>query len=87
MIQKGFKSIERGRVIYNTAVQCYQVIYSKALFNDKQFRDDCIKAFNLSECRFEFEALSHYYKCELTGNSSVDEHYFDFYEVFTLYAH
>ena len=72
IIAKGYKSLERGRVIYNTATQCYEVICSKELVNDKEFRDKLVDAFNLSGNRVEFNALSHYYKSELTGNPALD---------------
>lgn len=72
LISKGYKSLESGRVIYNTATQCYEVICSKELVNDKEFRDKLVAAFNLSGNRVEFNALSHYYKSELTGNPALD---------------
>jgi hypothetical protein len=75
---KGYKSIERGRVVYNIRTQCYEVICSKELVNDINFRDKCVKHFNLSGNRVDFEALNHYYKQDLTGNPEIDKFYLDY---------
>lgn len=74
---KGYKSIERGRVVYNIRTQCYEVICSEKLVNDTTFRDNCIKHFNLSGNRVDFQALNHYHIEELTGNPEIDRFYFD----------
>ena len=75
---KGYKSIERGRVIYNLRTQCYEVICSKELVDDVAFKEACIKHFNLSGNRVDFQALNHYHIQNLTGNPSVDKFYFDY---------
>ena len=72
IISKGYKSFERGRVIYNTATQCYEVICSAALVGNKEFQDSVVQAFQLSGNRVEFCALSHYHKAEITGNPALD---------------
>lgn len=77
LFNKGFKSLERGRVVYNIRTQCYEVICSNALVNDEKFRKICKDYFNLNGCRVSFEALNHYCKLELTGNPSIDKFYFD----------
>lgn len=77
IIAKGFKSIERGRVVFNIRTQCYEIICSEVLVNDRDFRDACKSYFNLNGCRCEFEALHHYFKQELTGNPAVDDMYYD----------
>lgn len=77
IISKGYKSIERGRVVFNVRTQCYEVICSKELVNDLAFRKQCKEHFRLSGNRVEFEALNHYSKRELTGNPAVDELYYD----------
>ena len=71
-ISKGYKSLERGRVIYNTAKQCYEVICSDKLVKDTTFRNKIVDYFQLSGNRVEFESLNHYYKYELTGNPALD---------------
>lgn len=78
IINKGYKSLERGRVIYNTATMCYEVICSQALVNNLEFRRKIIEAYNLSGNRVEFEALHHYHTAELTGNPAVDEFEYGF---------
>ena len=77
VISKGYKSIERGRVIFNIRTQAYEIICSDMLFKDSTFREKCVKYFNLSGNRFNFEALHHYNKQELTGNPAIDSMYYD----------
>lgn len=78
IINRGYKSIERGRVVFNIRSQCYEVICSQALVNDTDFRDACIKQFNLSGNRVDFIAMNHYRKEQLTGNPALDSYYFDY---------
>ncbi|MCM1226184.1 MAG: hypothetical protein NC320_02005 [Clostridium sp.] len=77
LIAKGYKSIERGRVIFNIRTQSYEIICSENLVNDSKFRKECVEYFNLSGNRYDFEALRHYGKRELTGNSAVDDLYYE----------
>lgn len=77
IVAKGYKSIERGRVIFNIRTQSYEIICSETLVNDPVFRRDCIKYFNLSGNRYDFEALPHYGKQELTGNTALDDMYYE----------
>lgn len=77
IISRGYKSYERGRIIYNVRTQCYEITCSDALFNDMDFRDSCIKYFNISGSRYEFAKLNHYSKQCLTGNPTLDSMYYD----------
>ena len=77
LLNKGFKSVERGRVIYNIRTQSYEVICSNELVNDITFRNNCINYFNLKGNRVDFFALPHYYKLNLTGNPALDSSYYD----------
>lgn len=72
ILAKGYRSIERGRVIYNTATMSYEVTCSNSLINDKEFRSAIASYFQLEGNRYEFVALNHYGKLELTGNPAVD---------------
>ena len=74
---KGYKSIERGRVVYNVRTQCYEVVCSKELVNDMNFRKACKDYFGLNGNRVDFEALNHYCKQELTENTAIDNLYYD----------
>ena len=76
-IKKGYKCLERGRVVYNIRTQSYEVICSVDLVNDLKFRKACKDYFKLNSCRVDFEALHHYHKMELTGNPAVDDLYYD----------
>ena len=77
LISKGYKSIERGRVVYNLQNQRYEIICSEKLVNDPEFRKKCIDYFNLGSDKYEFFALNHYGKQELTGNPYVDSMYYE----------
>lgn len=77
IISKGYKSIERGRIVFNIRTQAYEIICSEALVNDPEFRTKCVKYFGLSGNRYDFEALHHYSKQELTGNPAIDSMYYD----------
>lgn len=78
IISKGFKSLYRGRVIYDTLTSCYIITCSEDLKNDTEFRSKIIEYFQLSNCNRQFQSLDHYkYKNALTGNPAVDEHYLD----------
>lgn len=68
----GWKGLERGRVIYNTKTQCFEVICSEAIFNDLSARQAVKDAYGLKGKRVEFEKISHYCKLPLTGNPAVD---------------
>lgn len=77
IISKGYKSFERGRIIFNVRTQCYEITCSEALFNNKDFRNDCVDYFGLSGNRYEFVKLDHYSNQELTGNPALDDMYYD----------
>lgn len=77
IIAKGYKSIERGRVIYNIRTQSYEIICSDSLLKDPDFRNKCIEYFNLKGNRYNFQSLSHYGKQELTGNPALDSMYYE----------
>ena len=70
---KGYKSIERGRVIFNIRTQCYEIICSETLASDTEFKKQCVDYFNLSGNRYDFLPLRHYSKIELTGNPAIDD--------------
>lgn len=77
IISKGYKSIERGRVIFNIRTQSYEIICSSDLIKDKLFRDKCVEYFNLKGNRYDFIPLNHYGKQELTGNPNLDSMYYE----------
>lgn len=77
IIAKGYKSIERGRVIFNIRTQSYEIICSEKLFNDKNFRKKCLEYFNLTNKRYDFIQINHYGKQELTGNPALDSMYYE----------
>lgn len=72
LIAKGYKCIERGRVIYNLRTHSYEVTCSEEVFKDWDKRQLIIDAFDLNTCRYDFIKLNHYYIAELTGNPELD---------------
>lgn len=74
---KGYKSLERGRVIFNLRTQSYEILCSKNIFADDNFRQSIINAFNLKGCRYDFVPLNHYTVAELTGNPALDKFYYE----------
>lgn len=77
IINNGYKSIERGRVIFNIRTQSYEIICSEALCQNAKFRENCIKYFNLAGNRYDFVPLHHYGIMKLTGNPALDQFYYE----------
>lgn len=77
IIAKGYESLEHGRVIYDCRTCCYEVTCSVSLVHDKEFRNKIIEFFDLSGNQIEFVVLRHYHKEELTGNSALDDFYYN----------
>lgn len=77
VISKGYKSIERGRIVYNLRAQCYEITCSDELVKDENFRKNCVDYFNLKGNRYSFVPMQHYAKQELTGNPSIDSMYYE----------
>ena len=77
VISKGFRSQERGRVMFNLKLGVFEVTCSKELVNDTEFKTRLREYFNLKEQRVRFEAYDHYGICCLTGNSFADSNYYD----------
>lgn len=74
LIKKGYKSLDRGRVVYNLRTQCYEITCGDNVFNDIDTRKELVAAFNLQNCRFDFVNLgTHYHIAELTGNPALDQ--------------
>ena len=74
VIAKGYKSLDRGRVIYNLRTQCYEVTCGSSVYADLDKRQMIKDAFDLNGCRTEFVNLgTHYHIAELTGNPAIDD--------------
>lgn len=74
---RGYKSIERGRVYYDTQTCCYYVICGERIIHDPKFRKAVLDFYNLNDQNVRFNALAHYaYTRELTGNDAVDTDYY-----------
>ena len=68
IISKGYKSLHRGRVIYNTATMCYQVTCGSELVDDVEFRKKIVEYYQLSGNQVEFLAIpTHYHKVDISN--------------------
>lgn len=73
LISKGYRSIERGRVVYDIRSQVYEIICSQAIANDNQAIQCIADAFEISNLRFDVIPSSHYYVPTYTGNPTLDD--------------
>ena len=73
LIPKGFKSIERGRVVYNLRTMAYEIVCSEKVYKDIEQRKLIVDAFELSNCRYDFIISPHYHIAEITGNPALDQ--------------
>lgn len=74
---KGYKSFERGRVIYNIRTHCYEILCSSIMYRNSEFRNAILDEFNLRHCRYDFIPMQHYQKVKLTGNPELDKFYYE----------
>lgn len=73
-ISKGYRSIERGRVVYNFRTQVYEITCSYALASDENVIRLIAEAFNIADLRYDVVPLSHYYVPTYTGNPTLDNY-------------
>ncbi len=76
MIPKGYRSIERGRVVYDIRSQVFEIICSQAIASDKNAIQKISEEFEIANQRYDVIPSSHYYIPSLTGNPALDN--FDF---------
>lgn len=76
LLPKGYRSIERGQVVYNIRSQVYEIICSLKLGADEKAIDLIAKEFGISDLKYDVVLSSHYNIPELTGNPALDN--FDF---------
>ena len=70
---KGFKSIERGRVVYNLRTMCYEIVCSEEVAINAEAIKSIVEFYDLSDCRYDIVTDRHYHIAELTGNPALDE--------------
>lgn len=76
MIPKGYRSIERGRVVYDIRSQIFEIICSQEIEENENAIKLIAKEFDISGQRYDVIPSSHYYIPTLTGNPALDN--FDF---------
>lgn len=77
IISQGYKSLERGRVIYNLRTMAYEVTCSDIVYHDLELRKLILDVFELNSCRRDFVVLQHYHVAKLTGNPALDSLEYD----------
>ena len=76
MIPKGYRSIERGRVVYDIRSQVFEIICSQTIASDENAIKKIAEEFEIADQRYDVIPSSHYYVPTLTGNPALDN--FDF---------
>lgn len=76
MIPKGYRSIERGRVVYDIRSQVFEIICSQTIASDENAIMKIAEEFEITDQRYDVIPSSHYYVPTLTGNPALDN--FDF---------
>lgn len=77
-IPKGFKSIERGRVVYNLRTMCYEIICSESVSHNLALLKKIVATVELTTCRYDIVEDSHYHIAEITGNPALDNFEYGF---------
>ena len=67
-----FKSIERGRVVYNIRTQSYEIICSEEVAKNPELIQKIVDSYELANCRYDVYADRHYHVYKLTGNPTLD---------------
>ena len=74
LIPKGYRSIERGRVVYDIRSQVYEIICSQAIAADNNAIRLIAEAFDITDLRYDVIPSSHYYVPTYTGNPTLDNY-------------
>lgn len=76
LIPKGYRSIERGRVVYNIRSQVYEIVCSYAVASNESAIKLIAHEFEIDGLRYDVIPSAHYYVPDYTGNPTLDN--FDF---------
>ena len=76
LIPKGYRAIERGRVVYDIRSQVFEIICSQEIAENETAIGLIAEEFDISTQRYDVIPSSHYYVPTLTGNPALDN--FDF---------
>ena len=72
LIPSGYRSIERGRVVYNIRSQVYEIVCSYALSENESAIKLIADEFGISSTRYDVVPSPHYEVPSLTGNPTLD---------------
>lgn len=76
LLSKGYRSIERGRVVYNIRSQIYEIVCSPEFGVDENAINLIATEFGISDLRYGVVLSYHYTIPKLTNNPTLDN--FDF---------
>lgn len=72
LIPKGYRCIERGRVVYNIRAHVYEIICSKDVAEDPKQIQMIVDTFGLNNVRYDVLDDPHYRIVTYTGNPAID---------------
>jgi len=72
LISKEYRSVERGRVVYDIRSQVFEIVCSQAIADDNNAIKLIAEEFEISDQRYDVIPSSHYYIPSLTGNPALD---------------
>lgn len=76
LLPRGYRSIERGRVVYDIKSQVYEIICSYKLSTNSSAIRLIAEEFGIADLRYDVIASTHYFVPMVTGNPTLDN--FDF---------
>ena len=74
LISKGYRSLERGRVVYDIRSQVYEIICSQKVASDADTIKLIAKEFGIAHTRYDVIPSAHYYVPTYTGNPTLDNY-------------
>ena len=78
LIPKGYRAIERGRVVYDVRSQVFEILCSQEIAEDEIAINLIVEEFNIANQRYDVIPSVHYYVPNLTGNPALDNFNFDY---------
>lgn len=75
IIKKGYRSFERGRVIYDTRTQVYELTCSDAIGADIDALNKIKDAFELNNCRVKITPIPSHYDKYVAGTDPLRERF------------
>ena len=75
IIRNGYRSFERGRVIYDTRTQVYEITCSENIALNVEALDRIREAFDLNNCRVEVVSIPGHYEKYVIGTDPIRDRF------------